>query len=44
MVAPDEGFVVFFVETEYEIDGLRYFLSTQLRIAGRAKGAATGAN
>lgn len=34
---PAEGFVVFFAELEYEIDGLPYWLSTQLRIAGKAK-------
>jgi hypothetical protein len=25
---------VFFVECEYDMDGLRYYLSTQLRIVG----------
>ena len=35
MTTPEEGFVAFFAELEYEIDGLRYFLSTQLRIAGK---------
>jgi PhoPQ-activated pathogenicity-related protein len=34
---PSEGYVVFFAELEYEIDGLRYYLSTQLRIAGKDK-------
>lgn len=37
MAAPAEGLVAFFIEAEYEIDGLRYFLSTQLRIAGKEK-------
>jgi PhoPQ-activated pathogenicity-related protein len=36
MEAPPDGFVVFFAEMEYEIGGLRYFLSTQLRVAGSA--------
>lgn len=36
-VTPDEGFVAFFAEMEYEVGGLRYFLSTQIRIAGNAK-------
>jgi PhoPQ-activated pathogenicity-related protein len=35
MAAPSEGFIVFFAELEYEMDGLPYFLSTQLRIAGK---------
>src|SRR5260370_42602984 len=34
---PYEGFVAFYAELEYEVGGLRYFLSTQLRIAGNAK-------
>lgn len=33
---PSEGFVAFYGELDYEIDGLRYHLSTQLRIAGKA--------
>ena len=37
METPSQGFVAFFAEMEYEIGGLRYFLSTQLRIAGQAK-------
>ncbi len=37
LVTPAEGFVAFFMELEYEMDGLRYFLSTQLRIAGKEK-------
>ncbi len=32
---PAEGYIVFFAELEYEIDGMPYFLSTQLRIAGK---------
>jgi PhoPQ-activated pathogenicity-related protein len=42
MATPQEGFVVFFMEAEYEVNGMRYFLSTQLRIAGNEKGTATG--
>jgi PhoPQ-activated pathogenicity-related protein len=34
MTAPPEGFVAYFAEMEYAMDGLRYFLSTQLRVAG----------
>jgi len=37
MVTPAMGYVVFFAELEYEMDGLPYFLSTQLRVAGKAK-------
>ncbi len=37
VATPAEGYVVFFAELEYEIDGLRYCLSTQLRIAGKDK-------
>lgn len=37
MAAPPEGFVVFFAEMEFEIGELRYFLSTQLRVAGQGK-------
>jgi PhoPQ-activated pathogenicity-related protein/lysophospholipase L1-like esterase len=37
MEAPAEGYIVFFAELEYEVQGLRYFLSTQLRIAGNEK-------
>jgi PhoPQ-activated pathogenicity-related protein len=33
---PAEGFVAFFGELDYEIDGLRYQLSTQVRVAGPA--------
>jgi PhoPQ-activated pathogenicity-related protein len=32
---PASGFRVFLVECEYELDGLRYCLSTQLRIVGK---------
>ncbi len=35
MTTPREGFIVFFAELEYEMDGMPYFLSTQLRIAGK---------
>src|SRR5947207_35598 len=31
MTSPTEGYLVFFAELEYDLDGLRYFLSTQLR-------------
>jgi PhoPQ-activated pathogenicity-related protein len=44
MATPVEGFVAYFIETEYDIDGLRYFLSTQLRVAGKEKGATAGGN
>jgi PhoPQ-activated pathogenicity-related protein len=37
MESPPTGFVVFFAEMEYEIGALRYFLSTQLRVAGQGK-------
>jgi len=33
--APKEGCLAFFGELEYEIDGIRYQLSTQLRVAGK---------
>jgi PhoPQ-activated pathogenicity-related protein len=33
---PEEGYVAFFGELDYEIDGLKYRLSTQLQMAGRA--------
>lgn len=35
METPATGFVVFFAELEYQIGGMPYFLSTQLRIAGK---------
>jgi PhoPQ-activated pathogenicity-related protein len=35
MAAPADGFVAFFAELEYEVEGLPYFLSTQIRIAGK---------
>jgi PhoPQ-activated pathogenicity-related protein len=35
IVAPKEGCLAFFGEVEYEIDGIRYQLSTQLRVAGK---------
>ena len=31
VTAPDKGHVAFFGEVDYEIDGLRYHLSTQVR-------------
>ena len=34
---PADGFRVFFAECEYELDGLPYYLSTQLRIIGASK-------
>lgn len=34
--APPSGHRVFFVECEYDLDGLTYYLSTQLRIVGKA--------
>jgi PhoPQ-activated pathogenicity-related protein len=34
---PARGYRVFLVECEYDLDGLRYYLSTQLRIAGKAE-------
>ena len=34
---PKEGFKEFFVEMEYEIDGIKYNLSTQLRVLEKAK-------
>jgi PhoPQ-activated pathogenicity-related protein len=33
--APADGYRAFFAECEYEIDGLRYYLSTQIRIVGK---------
>jgi PhoPQ-activated pathogenicity-related protein len=35
ITAPESGCRVFFIECEYEQDGLQYFLSTQLRIVGK---------
>ena len=29
---PEQGYLAFFGELDYEIDGLRYHLSTQLRM------------
>jgi PhoPQ-activated pathogenicity-related protein len=34
---PQEGFKTFYVEMDYEIDGLKYNLSTQLRVLEKAK-------
>jgi PhoPQ-activated pathogenicity-related protein len=36
LTAPESGCRVFFIECEYEQEGLQYFLSTQLRIVGKA--------
>jgi PhoPQ-activated pathogenicity-related protein len=33
--APGEGYRVFFAECEYETEGLKYYLSTQVRIVGK---------
>jgi PhoPQ-activated pathogenicity-related protein len=35
VAAPKEGCLAFFAELDYEIDGIRYQLSTQLRLAGK---------
>jgi PhoPQ-activated pathogenicity-related protein len=32
---PAVGYIAFFAELEYDMDGLHYFLSTQIRIAGK---------
>jgi PhoPQ-activated pathogenicity-related protein len=34
-ISPKEGYRAFFAECEFEIDGLHYNLSTQLRVIGR---------
>lgn len=34
---PEEGYLAFFGELDYEVDGLPYRLSTQLRMAGSSK-------
>jgi PhoPQ-activated pathogenicity-related protein len=34
---PAEGFLAFYGEMEYEIDGIKYTLCTQIRIAGKEK-------
>jgi PhoPQ-activated pathogenicity-related protein len=34
---PTEGYVAFYAELDYEIDGLLYHLSTQLRLAGKTR-------
>ena len=34
---PEKGFKAFYVEMDYEIDGIKYNLSTQLRILEKAK-------
>jgi PhoPQ-activated pathogenicity-related protein len=36
-VCPKEGYRAFFAECEFEIEGLRYYLSTQLRVVGKGK-------
>jgi PhoPQ-activated pathogenicity-related protein len=33
---PEEGYLAFFGELDYEIDGLKYRLSTQLQVAGKS--------
>ena len=38
VAAPRDGCLAFFGELEYEIDGIRYQLSTQLRVAGKPVG------
>ena len=35
IAAPKEGCLAFYGELEYELDGIRYQLSTQLRLAGK---------
>ena len=32
---PKEGWLAFYAELEYEIDGIRYQLSTQIRVADK---------
>jgi PhoPQ-activated pathogenicity-related protein len=34
---PAAGYCAFFAELDYEIDGIRYHLSTQVRVAGKGK-------
>lgn len=34
-IAPKEGYRAFFAECEFDIEGLRYYLSTQLRVVGK---------
>ena len=36
VTAPEEGYLAFYGELDYEIDGLKYHLSTQLQMAGKA--------
>src|SRR5262249_26192661 len=38
VAAPKEGCLAYYGELEYEIDGIRYQLSTQLRVAGKPLG------
>jgi PhoPQ-activated pathogenicity-related protein len=42
VAAPEGGCRVFFIECEYEMDGLTYYLSTQLRIIGKPQNKAIG--
>jgi len=35
--APAEGCLAFYAELDYEIDGIKYHLCTQIRIAGEPK-------
>jgi PhoPQ-activated pathogenicity-related protein len=37
VAAPSEGCQAFFAELEFETEGLRYFLSTQMRITGQSQ-------
>ena len=36
--APKDGCLAFYVELDYEMDGIKYHLCTQLRVVGKAKG------
>jgi PhoPQ-activated pathogenicity-related protein len=35
--APTDGCIAFFGDLDYEIDGIKYNLCTQMRVAGKAK-------
>ena len=35
--APTDGCTAFFGDLDYEIDGIKYHLCTQMRVAGKAK-------
>jgi PhoPQ-activated pathogenicity-related protein len=37
VTAPESGFLVYFAELQYEVGGLPYFFSTQLRVVGQGK-------